>query len=688
MAKALLPATAAAPFSVSVSPAASAIDVGQNAAFAAQLSRPGGGDFRVALYAPDDWTIAVDGGGQVTASHPAGIAPGAYQLLLVAQSADNPAAIGDAIHTVTVNAGDDLAVRIDPEPNITIAVNGAQLPNAAFAADLHNRSTNPHTFTVNASGLPAANLILNGVAGLATTQVTLQPGELRQVGLYYLPDSLPAPGTIIAPNIGATVPAPPLSGNDSTTTTIPALPYPQLLLPETIFALATGSAQFEIVLTNVGNADGNFALSATVPAGWSLDNLTTPSALDQGASFAQTVDLDIVAATIGQRYPLFVAAESGAVRVTQQAEVQIVSPESGRLFAAANSCTLNNSLGASLEALAVAVVELEYWCSVGNCPLQLRDRAAAAGQLVVSGANTAASPVVLPALIGVQTAVSDLSTAANNPDTLTAISNLSFAIETLSGNLCELEQHRVSGRFTPYVQAILLGDSAGFSLDVTNQGTLSTSYAITVTGLPDGDLFFNQTIAPGATASVPVAPTPGVTGNFNISAEIVADTGGDLDIRRTALARLNVVDKFVQVTRVIADPDFVETGTSATTLRVEVANLAGVSLPAQADTAILAPDGTPLFATTTPLTLLAGNPRSYALATADTSGWAAGVYTVTVSLLDADDLLIPDGSGYGWFSVGQAIQLNQAVYPEIVAPGTVTVTTAITSTISGSMIVA
>ena len=676
-------ATAVAPFNVSINPTSSAIDVGENVTFNAQLSQPGGGDFLVAVYAPDDWTISVDGSGLVTAVHPPGIAPGNYQLLLVAQSASDRASVGRAIHTVTVNAGDDLAVTLAPEPNITVAVNGAQLPDAAFTADLHNRSTNPHTFTIDVSGLPAANLVLNGVAGQATAQVTLQSGELRQVGLYYLPATLPAPGTNVAAAIGVTMDDPPLTGDDNAATTVPSLPYPQLALPDTIFALADGVTPFDIGLTNVGNDGGSFSLSPALPPGWSLQNLTTPLPLAQGASAQQTVELVTVNGAIGQRYPLFVSVDSGAAQVTGQTEVAIVTPESGRLFAAANSCTINDSLGASLAALALAAVELEQWCSLGDCPLPLRDQAAAAGQAVVSGANGAVSPIVLPALAGVETAVAALSTAANDNDILTAVSDLSLAIASLSGNLCQVEQHRVNGRFTPYVQAILLGDSASFSLDVTNQGTLTTTYNITITGLsPAPPLLFSPTIPPGATVNLPVAPAPNALGNFNLTAEIVADIEGEVDVRRTAVARLNVVDKFVQVIQVIADPPFVETGVSSTNLSVEVANFAGVVLPANAHTAILAPDGGQPFSAVIPLTVLAGNSRAYDLAEVDTSGWAEGVYTVTVNLLDADDNLIPDGSGYGYFSVGQALQLSQAVYPAIVAPGTVTVTTIITSEIS------
>jgi hypothetical protein len=310
----------------------------------------------------------------------------------------------------------------------------------------------------------------------------------------------------------------------------------------------------------------------------------------------------------------------------------------------------------------------------------------AAGQALAGYAAGAAQPTVLPALSALQAALADLAGQSNNAGILAAVADLGSAAYALSGESCQVEQHRAAGRFTPYVQAILLGDAASFSLDVLNQGSIATTYAITVTGLPGGDLLFNPTIAPGATTSLPVAPTPAVLGSFNLAAEIVAVAPDvTLDIRRSAVARLNVVDRFVQVTQVIADPPFVETGVSSTDLRAEVANIAGVAQPAMAQLAILAPGGGTQWSGSAPLVILAGNPRVYDLTTVDTSGWAAGVYTVTVDLLDGNNALLPDGSGYGYLGVGQAVQVSQAVYPPIVAPGVVTVTTVITSQINGQL---
>lgn len=657
------------------------------------------GELEVWSYVPPGWSVGYLGG-QVQIVAPEGTAAGDYTILLVGQARHDRSLIATAQHIVTIPAQEALHLRAAVEPNITIPIGPAtadpsnqtndgqaEIPDSAFRIDLYNASHLPKSVQLTVSGAPAGWVVLNGRSQTAAT-LDLPAYEYTRAGLYILPPSLPAPGTSFTLEISASDGGS-LSQTETIVWTMPGQAHNFLEVPAVLFAESSGSVDFDLVMSNVGNAAGSFPIAVTTPLTTAtIANLQSPISLAPGQSDAQTPTLQVgAAAVLGRRYPIQFSSPAPD-SYTQYAftELQIVSPESGRLFAAANSCTLNDSLGASLEALALAVVELEYWCSAGDCPLPLRDRAAAAGQSVVSGATIAAASTILPALSGVETAVAALSTATNNNDILTAVSDLSLAVESLSENLCELEQHRVNGRFTPYVQAILLGDSASFSLDVTNQGTLTTSYAITLTGLPGGDLLFNETIPPGATVNLSVTPTPNVLGNFNLTAEIVADVAGEVDVRKTAVARLNVVDKFVQVTQVIADPPFVETGVSSTTLSVEVANFAGVGLASVAETAVFAPDGSQQFNTAVSLTILAGNPRVYELTGVDTSGWSEGVYTVTVNLLDAANNLIPDGSGYGYFSVGQALQLSQAVMPEIVAPGTVTVTTIITSEIAGNQL--
>ncbi|MBX3060768.1 MAG: VCBS repeat-containing protein, partial [Anaerolineae bacterium] len=665
------------------------------------------GPVSVNVYAPTRWFVNIVGDNTVEYAFPVGIPAGSYEITLVAQAADHPDVLVTAVHTVTISDNNSLSLTITPETRLTVPMNQAaiaavsgqtndgeaEIPQSAYQLELWNETAFTQTITVAASGPPANWLLLNGQRQ-SSAVITLGSYERGFVGLAIQPPTgqPPAPGTSYPLNVTASSGS--LNANASATWTMPGQPFNYLSLAgQTLYLGPDDALDIPLTMQNVGNAAGSFALDVTLPisAGTAVVP-PNPLNLAVGQTAVQTITLNSADLNLGARFPLLLASAapdgSGGDLYTQYllTQVQIVSPQSAALFAAADSCTLNDSLGAGLEALATAVVELEQWCSLGNCPLPLRDRAAAAGQTVIGQARTAAQPMTLPALADVETAVTTLSTATGNSNILAAIADLSTAVTTLSGNLCQVEQHRVDGRFTPYVQAILLGDSASFNLDVHNQGTLTTTYAITITGLPGGDLLFNQTIPPGATANLPVAPTPNAMGNFNLTAVIVADVMGDVAVQDTAVARLNVVDKFVQITQVIADPPFVETGISATDLRVEVANFAGVAIPAQAHTAILAPDGSQPFSAVIPLNILAGNPRVYELSNVNTSGWAAGIYTVTVNLLDGDNSSIPDGSGYGYFSVGQALQLSQAVYPDVVAPGTVTVTTVITSEIAGNQL--
>jgi len=102
---------------------------------------------------------------------------------------------------------------------------------------------------------------------------------------------------------------------------------------------------------------------------------------------------------------------------------------------------------------------------------------------------------------------------------------------------------------------------------------------------------------------------------------------------------------------------------------------------ATARTSINAPGGSLSYTDDFPLTILVGAPRTYTMNTVDTSGWAPGVYTVTVEILDDSLASIPDGVNYGYLGVGQGLGVSHGVSPNIGAPGTITVTTSITTTL-------
>jgi len=389
----------------------------------------------------------------------------------------------------------------------------------------------------------------------------------------------------------------------------------------------------------------------------------------------------VVDGQIGQIVPLQVASlVQNSYTQYAFADIRIVSPESNIIFTAADSCNLGDvTISASLESLALSVVELEQWCQIGACPLQLRDRVVDDINGVITFVQAASSSITADDTL--QTIATDMSSHSDNADIAADISALATTVTALEGELCELGEHLPTAGFSPTLDAILLGQSTTYTLSVTNDGSLTTTYAITAS-LPGDDASFNQQIPPGATVDLPLPMTPASLGLYALEAEIVA-TAPDvqMDVTTMANAWLNVVDKFVQVTAVTADPAFVETGISSIDLSMDVTNVASVARESVARTSILAPNGNISYTADLPVTILIGSPRTYLLDTVDTSGWTADVYTITLDLLDGKGALIPDGHGFGFLSVGQAMGASQAVRPVLVAPGTVTVTTIITTEI-------
>ena len=692
-------------FRVSLSSATSTTPAGTSTNFTAAIDANFSDTYTLTVHAPAGWDVTISPAGQITAQPPIGAAADDYTLIVSAQSATHPDLFATARHVVTVTAVDGVSVSVAPDPTLTIpwgpdynvlnfnpTIGRLQIPDAAFTASIQNSSSVGRTFNVNVSGLPGGWAIFGGQPGSTSLSLPLAAGQTVRLGLYISPTlSLPPVGSTYPFDITATA-----DDNGAVTATgsglftMPAIPYPAVAVsPAERYVAANSSTAISLTLTNIGNTTADFDLLSTLPAaGWTVSTLQSPLSLAPGASATQPVTITVTTGDPGVDYPVGFGAVAPTLPYTPTTAIDlyVVSPFTEPIFRAA-TCNLDSDvLAGAIIGLAVAVDELAASCTAGSCNLALRDAVVAAAQGVVTYAE-AASPLVTTGAT-VEAAANDLATQTDDAAIEASLATLATAASNLGAELCEIEQHGVSARFTPYLDAILLGGAANFSLDVTNQGSITTTYAITITGLPGGDLTFNEAITPGATVNLPVTPTPAGLGTYDLTATIVPIAPDvTANLAASATARLNVVDRFVQVTQVAANPPFVDTGTSATDLSVTIANVANVARPGTAHTTILAPGGAISYTADLPLTVLVGAPRTYPLATVDTSGWASGVYTVAVELRDAGNNLIPDGSGYGYFAVGQSLGASQAVLPAIVAPGTVTVTTYLTTEILADTLV-
>jgi len=694
--------------SLATTPASSSVLPGEIHTFELRAEANFAGELRAWVYAPDGWQVRFNDTGVVETAPLMGTPPGDYSLQIIAQSVDDPDVIATAEHPVTIPDSNQLLLAAGPEPNISLpsgdpafgAVSNqtndgeSEYPDSAFRLVIANYSGIAKNLTLTASGAPAGWLILDGARQTSST-FELGANQRTQVGLYVLPESTPAPGTSFVINIQLSD-GQGLVENAAIPWSMPGQAHSYLQVsPGNLYVGTDSSTAFDITLENVGNASGSFPLAAVLPvANASVGNLPAPVSLAAGEVQSFTANLSTSGVPLGMRFPLTLSSPSPE-SYTQYAVsmVQIVSPLTEPVFQAADQmagvCTTDvPGLAPAVQALAVAMARLEDSCLSGSCSLDLRDQ-------VVSAANTAAfhagnvSPVVTQDenLEGIAVA---LASHTSNDDILADLADLSAAVASttppsLLDEICVLTQHMPALSWTPAYSATLTGQPVLYSLELTNQGSLPTSYALTVT-LPGGVQSFSPALDAGESTSLPFPVDLGTLGLYELDTEV--SVVGESWIQVGATARLNVVDRFVQVNSVTPDPPFVETGVSSTDISVNVSNVANIALPANVHTEILSPQGDIAFSGDLPLTVLAGAPRSYPLHTVDTSGWTAGVYTVTVDLLNASGTaLLPDGSGYGYLGVGQALGISHALSPLVVNPGTVEVTTLITAEVLAPVII-
>jgi uncharacterized membrane protein len=683
-------------FQLATSPAGSTTTPDSPATFQANITANFSDAYTITLSTPG-WAAEVATDGSLTVTPPLTTPPGDYTVWVTAQSSLYPAAVSAIEHVVTVNPiqGVDLTIQPDPiytipfgqpdDPTNSSTNNGqVQIPEAAYAVQIVNRSSQPHTFDVTVSGLNPDWLIFAGGEGQTATQVTLPAGGTTWIGLYVRPDTaeLPAPGTSQSFTVTAVSTTNlDVSDSDNATFVMPSVPFQRLWVePSLLFVQAETQTDFTVQLHNLGNAAGSFDLAAHLPDGWGLSGLQAPVALNAGQAAGQVVTLDVPAAPLGSVHPVSFASPVPNQVYTQWTtlNVRLVSPNTAPIFEAAVGCLADEqALAAALHALALAMAALEESCQDG-CSLALRDQ-------VVAAAESAANYGRLLSPLGqTHTGLSDaaahLAAQSDAADILAALPGITAAVSEMETELCAILAHRPSLRLTPWLDAALPGQPVNYDLALTNRGSLATTYAVTVT-LPNETLTFQQTVAPGATENTAVTAASAALGLYLITAEVRALDAPIDYLTAQAEARLNVVDRFIQVTAVKADPASVETGESSTTLQIEIANVAGIGLSSEVATAVYAPNGNLQWSDTIPLNILGGAPRLYDLAEVDTSGWAAGVYTITADV-QLHNQPTAGGSGYGYLSLGQAVIPSHAVQPELVAPGTVTVTTSITTEIN------
>ncbi|MEZ4641679.1 MAG: FG-GAP-like repeat-containing protein [Chloroflexota bacterium] len=213
-------------------------------------------------------------------------------------------------------------------------------------------------------------------------------------------------------------------------------------------------------------------------------------------------------------------------------------------------------------------------------------------------------------------------------------------------------------------------------LIVTANSTATAQFSLD--GVPAGwsvPIPADIVLQPGVTQTVNLLITPGAVGTavFTLTAQLT----GQPETAVSHPITVRVVKEPLTLTEVQLTPDFVETGSGSSRIRLHLLNHTGLPLVTTATVRLL--DSAAQVVQTLSMSLpIAPRPETVVIGNLNLNGLTTGTYTAVVTLANANGLL---AENFAPLTVGQELRFSHSPRTQIIPPGEVTrITTTITST--------
>lgn len=442
-----------------------------------------------------------------------------------------------------------------------------------------------------------------------------------------------------------------------------------------------------ITITNVGNVDeNNVTLASTTPDGLTLTGLGTVS-LPVGQSVTQTVTLTPDAAIpLNSSLSATIKASFGTPTVSAPKLVILLGVVVPGADAIANASVAaqqlsNPGLANRFNDLSIALTNLVQ----GPTDPVAKSQALANLDSLISQLTT--DPFLSGFTGGLTTARSEISAATTAATVQAAVTKLGQALDILASVITDVAQHQLALGLSPDRQIVQPNAPQVFSIPITNNGTVATTYNLSVSGLPaDVSSQFSQTsvtLQPGQSLIAGNnAPTLTLIESGDtlvpVSFVVIAAAVGAPEITRSVAGLLTLRTESIVVTGIVTNPPFANAGSQ---VNVSAKVLGTVNGPTQISASFVAFDSSAntLFTSAPTLVSLTGTSGllTVDLGSLDTTGFVNGVDTITVTLSSG-------GSAQTTLLIGQPVSANLTTTPAILPTGSDTVTNTMSVTTQAS----
>jgi uncharacterized membrane protein len=293
----------------------------------------------------------------------------------------------------------------------------------------------------------------------------------------------------------------------------------------------------------------------------------------------------------------------------------------------------------------------------------------------------AVDPTLVDFVQPLSAAEQTLANAQSATDIQAAVVGLGNVLDNFGATVVAFQDYNLTVALSPTSQPAQPGVPQNFSVIVEDTGTQQATYNLTLLGLPaDVTGSLNQTsvtLNPGEVSSGIVA-TLTETSTTELSAfdfQMQASAAGFPQVVQTATGSFETRAQFVSVPTVTPNPPFANAGTPVS-VSATLVNAVNSTQSDLASFVVTNSTGQQLFASTpVPVQLtLQSSVVQVNLGTIDTTGFALGQYTITVTITDSGGNPIAGATGSASLLIGSPVTASLTVSPQQVPPGNSTVT--------------
>ena len=275
--------------------------------------------YEITSKVPEGWGVITNSDGTIKVIPEKGASPGKYRVSVTTVSTTEPELLSTTSAFIEIVTSTGVDADITKEELIYVPV-GDNINNGIFSAyqlSITNKGSSDQTFKITTTGIPDEWVLFS------RNEITVPAGKTHNVGLYIKPTTIIPQTTTAFTATVTSISDPAITDSVSTDFEMPEYRGVDVnTSPCLLYAVANGSASFDLNVTSQSNIDDTYNITVELPDGW-IASYANSTSLSMGESFRQQVSITTDNTSIGEVY--FVGVSAGSIFKENASDYEMLS---------------------------------------------------------------------------------------------------------------------------------------------------------------------------------------------------------------------------------------------------------------------------------------------------------------------------------------------------------------------------